>query len=383
MSLLSKEELTGLIQKPKGICVSVYLPTHRAGAEIKQDPIRLKNLIRIANERLTEAGVSSQDVHELLAPMEKFLWEGLFWQHQSDGLAIFSSAGFFRYYRLPYSFDELVVVTDRFHIKPLLSLLTGDGRFYILALSQNRVRLLQGTRHSVSEIDLEDVPASLAEALRYDDPERQLQFHTGVPTGKGKRAAIFHGHGVGIDDAKVNILRYFRQIDQGLSGLLKGEQIPLILVGVDYLHPIYREANTYPYLISDGVLGNPDKLKADEIHKRAWAVIEPKFKKQLQDATARYKQLLAGAQASSDLKKVIPAAYHGQVDILFVAVGIQSWGKFIPETNRMEIRKEAEAGDEDLLDFAAIHTFLHGGTVYAITPQQVPDKASAAAVFRY
>jgi hypothetical protein len=336
-----------------------------------------------AQERLTEMEVSSQDVHELLAPMEKFLRDGLFWKHQSDGLAIFLSAGFFRYYRLPYSFDESVVVTDRFHIKPLLSLLTGDGRFYILALSQNKVRLLQCTRHSVSEVDLGDVPASLAEALRYDDSERQLQFHTTGPTGKGKGAAIFHGHGVGIDDAKVNILRYFRQIDQGLSGLLKGEQIPLVLVGVDYLHPIYREANTYPYLVSDGVVGNPDKLRTDELHERAWAVIEPQFKKQMQDAAARYKQLLASAQASSDLRKVIPAAYHGRTDVLFVAVGIQSWGKFDPETNRIEIHKEAEPGDEDLLDFAAIHTFLNGGTVYAVMPEQVPDDSSVAAVLRY
>ena len=43
-------------------------------------------------------------------------------------------------------FDELMVVAPGFHVMPLLALLTGDGLFYVLALSQNQVRLLAGTR---------------------------------------------------------------------------------------------------------------------------------------------------------------------------------------------------------------------------------------------
>ena len=58
-----------------------------------------------------------------------------------------------------------MVVTDNFHIKPLLPLFTGDGHFYILALSQNEVRLLSGTRYSVSEVEIGQVGGSLAEAI--------------------------------------------------------------------------------------------------------------------------------------------------------------------------------------------------------------------------
>jgi hypothetical protein len=36
----------------------------------------------------------------------------------------------------------------------LLSLFTGNGHFYILALSQNQVRLLEGTRYTVDEISI-------------------------------------------------------------------------------------------------------------------------------------------------------------------------------------------------------------------------------------
>ncbi len=374
--------------KHKGLCVSIYMSTHRAGRGIQQDPIRLKNLLGEAEEALTLSGLRTPEAQELLEPAEKLLQGSLFWQRQSDGLALFLSPGVFRYYRLPFDFEELVVVTDRFHIKPLLPLLSGDGQFYVLALSQNEVRLLQGTRYRVSEVAVEGVPESLAEALRYNDPEKRLQFHTSTrtPGGKGQRPAIFHGHGVAsADDPKDYISRYFHQVDEGLQDLLRDERAPLVLAGVDYLHPIYKEANTYPYLVDEGIEGNPEELRAEELHKRAWAVVQPYFQKAQEEAAAQYRQL-AGAgseQASSDLKEVVPAAYHGRVEVLFVAVGTHQWGTFDPDTDAVRLHEKAEPGDEDLLDFVAVQTLANRGSVYAIEPEKVPDGALLAAVFRY
>src|SRR5215207_2909888 len=194
MELLSRAELETLIEEPEGLCVSIFLPTHRAGAQIQQDPIRLKNLLREAEEQLLAKEFRAPEAEELLGPAWELLDDSVFRRHQSDGLAIFLSAGVFRYYRLPLNFEDLVVVADRYYLKPLLPLLAGDGQFYVLALSQNEIRLLRATRHSVSEVELEDVPQSLADTLRYDDQEKQLQFHTGTAGGRGGRAAIFHGH---------------------------------------------------------------------------------------------------------------------------------------------------------------------------------------------
>lgn len=281
-----------------------------------------------------------------------------------------------------------MVVSDRFHIKPLLPLLSGDGRFYVLALSQNEVRLIQGTRYSVSEVDLEGVPESLAEALRYNDPEKRLQFHTSTrtPGGKGERPAMFHGHGVAsADDPKDYISRYFHRVDEGLRDFLQGEQALLVLAGVDYLLPIYREVNTYPHLVDEGIEGNPEELRAEELHERAWAIVQPLFLIAQKEAAAQYRQL-AGAgseQASNDLKEIIRAAYHGRVETLFVAVGLQQWGTFDPNTNAVQLHEEAEPDDEDLLDFAAVHALLNGGTVYAVEPEKAPAEALLAAVFRY
>ncbi|MGL5924199.1 baeRF7 domain-containing protein, partial [Chroococcidiopsis sp.] len=360
------------------------MPTHKLGTQTQQDPIRFKNLMRQAEEKLVATGIRAQDARDLLERAKK-LDDYQFWQHQSHGLAIFISANLFGYYCLPLNFDELVVVSDRFHFKPLLPLLTGDGQFYILALSQNQVRLFQGTRYSVNEIELEDVPTSIAQALRYDDPEKSLQFHTGTSGGGtgGDRAAMFHGQGAGNDDQKDNLLRYFRKVDTGLQELLKDRRSPLVLAGVDYLLPIYQQANTYPYLLDEGMTGNPDQLKAEELHALAWEIVQPHFERSQQETIARYQELAGTGKTATNIREVVSSAYYQRVESLFVPVGVQKWGRFHPDTSEVELRDEHQPGDEDLLDLAALHTLFNGGTVYAVEPEQVPGDHPLVAVLRY
>src|SRR4030042_1044618 len=158
MNVLTRNNLNLLMTINKGPCVSVCMPMHRSGPETQQDPVRLKNLIREAEERLIARGLRTPEAKELLESAEGLLRDGLFRQHQSDGLGMFLSPEVFRYYLLPFVFEELVIVTDRFHIRPLLPLLSGDGRYFVLALSQNKIRLLQSTHYGVSDLDVADVP---------------------------------------------------------------------------------------------------------------------------------------------------------------------------------------------------------------------------------
>jgi hypothetical protein len=385
MDILSRDDLKNLSEKRDGWHVSIFMPTHRAGPETRQDPIRLKNLLGQAEEQLVAAGLRPPEAQARLEPASKLVQDGLFWQRQSDGLALFVSRDIERHYRLPLHFEELAVVTERFHIKPLLPLLSGDGRFYVLALSQGEARLFQGTRYSVSELDLEGVPTSLAEALSLDDPERRLQFHTasGPSGGKGSRPAMFHGQGAPSQDQKDDILRYFQKLDTGVQELLAGEQAPLVLAGVDYLFPLYREANTYPHLIEEGIEGNPDDLSAQELHQRAWAIVQPRFLKEREVAVQRFSQLSDTDGASDNLSEIVPAAHHGRVETLFVALGLQHWGTFDPALNEVRVHQEAKPGDQDLMDLAAVQTLLHSGGVYAVEPEQMPAGTSLAALFRY
>jgi Bacterial archaeo-eukaryotic release factor family 7 len=387
MNIPSKNELRYLMMPQSGICISIVLSTHRMGMEMQSDPLKLRNAIRTVEKRLHESGLRSTE--ELLKPIQALLDEKEFWQHEGDSLVIFRSSHLFRVYRMPLRVTDQIIISDHFYVKPLLPLLVDDGRFYVLALSQNDTRLLEGTHYNIQEIALpEAVPRSLAEALKYDDIEdndvRHYSSSSGADRGKrGRRAAIFYGQGVGIDDLKDQILRYFQQVNHGLHELLRNETAPLVLAGVEYLIPIYQEANTYPHLMEQAITGNPDKLKAETLHKQAWTIVQPFFLKPEREAADRYKATVGTEYASNAIEEVLLAATYGRVESLFVALDQMQWGSFDPATNTLARHQEAEPGDEDLLDVAAVQTLLHGGAVYAVEQAEMPAESLVAAVYRY
>lgn len=387
MDILTRAELKKLMIKEQQWCVSIYLSTHRTGREAQQDPIRLKNLLKEAENKLSNRGVSRRDTQKLLEPASDLLQDANFWQHQSDGLVIFLSFNGVHRYRLPLNFEELVVVEDYFYIKPLMPLFTGNGQFYILALSKNDIRLLNGTRYHVSEVDIGQMVGSLDEAISPDNHQVSLQLHTSGTTGAslGGKSVTFHGHGGGDESDKNDLLRYFHLVEDALSGFLQGDEVPLVLAGVEYLLPIYKEANKYPYLIDNVITGNPDLLSEEELHKSAWEIFEPYFQETQDEALAHYEQL---AGQSSDLvvdvlEQIIPAAINGRVEILFVSAGLQRWGVFDTATNKVKVHDQKESGDEHLLDLAVVQTYLQGGTVYVLKQEKMPGGTEAAAVLRY
>ena len=86
---------------------------------------------------------------------------------------------------------------------------------------------------------------------------------------------------------------------------------------------------------------------------------------------------------TNDVKQAVLAAFDGRVSVLFVALGVQEWGTFDRESRKLRLYDAASPNTEDLLDFAAAHTLMKGGTVYCIEPETVPDNAKIAAILRY
>jgi hypothetical protein len=387
MNVLSRDDLGLLLAERPGWHISMFMPMIQRGAATQQNSIRCKTLLRQAEGQLLAQGLRLQEVQDLLQPVQQLLTNHAFWQRQSHGLALFLAPHVFHAYRVPLPLDELVVVAHRFHIKPLLPLLSGDGHFFVLALSQKAARLLRGTRYSIDEVELPGMPQGVAAVLRYDDVGKKGHHFPGSQGRPAGGVSPLAGHSVGIDDATHEphdpILRYFQQVDAALRAVLRHEHAPLVVAGVEYLQPIYRRANTYPYLLDQGVTGNPEGLRPDELQERAWGIVQPHFQQAQEGAAAKYRRLAGTGLASGDIGAILTAAYEGRVEALFVAVGVQQWGVFHAESRAVEIHPEAGPGDEDLLDVAAMYTLLKRGTVYAVAPDQMPARTPAAAILRY
>ncbi|MEP0799274.1 hypothetical protein [Funiculus sociatus] len=385
MSFLSIEELKELVEQPQGLCVSIYMPTVQLSSETQQNSVRFKNLLRQAEAELKKYELHPTDPSQFLQPASE-LDEDEFWQQQSAGLALFISEGFFRFYRVPIDLIELVVVSDRFHLKPLIPLLSEDDRFYILTLGQRDVRLVECNRYGITrEVEIEGLPKSMDEALQYDETAKDEQRRQGAGAGRSALQAggSYHGQGGERENVKEDLLQYFLLVDKSLHDFFRNRRSPLVLAGVSYLLPIYHEANTYNFIVEEGIQHNTKERTAEELHAEAWAIIEPQFKADQEKAIDYYHESIAAGKGSNDLNEVIQGAFYGRVEQLFVPIGVQRWGHFDPDSMELEIHNEARPGDEDLLNAAAIQTIFHGGTVYAVEPEKVPDNTPVAAVFRY
>ena len=153
-----------LLPEPEGVhppCLSLYQPTHRHYPDTQQNPIRFKNLVRVLETSLREK-YANKDIRALLEPFHTLAGDSAFWTHQRDGLAVLGTSSLFRVYRLQRPVPELAIVADSFHTKPLLRILQSADRFHVLALSRAQMRLFEGNRDSVDEVELADgVPARL------------------------------------------------------------------------------------------------------------------------------------------------------------------------------------------------------------------------------
>jgi len=379
--LLGRDDIQALTEPRDGPCVSLYLPTHSGGIGTDRDRIGLKNLLREAKTNLRVIGLRDPEARRLLAPAADHLDEPLFWEHGSKGLAIFLGPAWSRSYRLPIEVPTRAIVARRFHVRPLFPLLSGDGRFYVLALSQHVIRLLVGTAHDVHEVDLERMPGGLSDALRYDDPQKERLYH--VVGRQGVGATVFHGHGIGGEVDKERISRYLRLVEAGLAEVLRDDRAPLVLAGPDYERAMFRGITRYAALIEEGIPGNPDRVRPETLHDRAWQLVEPTFQQARREAAARYRQLEGTGKTTADLAETVRAADRGQIDVLFVWLDQERWGTFDPTTGRVTTSEVPGPGDEDLLELAAVGTFLNGGTVYAVPSQGMPDGTASAATLRF
>lgn len=379
---ISKQDLKDLMAAGTAPCVSIYMPARSAGNEPQQNQIRIKNLLTEAENRLVEGWMRVPDAQDLLEGVRsQVMADGSFSQREQTGLAIFVCPDFVRVFRLLPAFAEQVVVGSRFHVRPLLPLLTGDGVFYVLAISLNEIRLLRGSRDSAAEIELERVPDGLEDALRYDVAEKQLQQRLAASEHSGGRPVIFHGHGGTRDASRSNLERYLHQVDDGLMKALRGERAPLVVAGVDYIRSAFTQISDYPNLMETGITGAPDIASTAELHAAAWEIVRPRFERAREEAAARYRELAQTDRTSSDIATIVPAAVHGGVESLFIADDQAVWGAYVPERNAVETHKAQRPDSEDLLDFAAVHTLLNSGVVYA--GEDTPGGGAVCAVFRY
>ena len=355
--------------------VSIYLPTHRAGRDIAQDPIRLKNLLRSAKSQLESTWGARAT--EFLSPLWMLVENSSFWRSQLDGLALLASDEGTNIFELPDEVEEAVHVTTRYHLTPLIDYLGREPHFYVLDLSVNRVRLLKGSAYGLEEVPCPDLPSSIDEVVPEGEPSHALQSHSG-----SRGSAIFHGHGSGEETQDEGLTKFFTTCDRATSAFLRNESAPLFLNCVDQHAAAYRRINTNPRLLDVTLSGNPYSTSDKDLHKQCLDAMKAIYEESERNAAAQYRKRKAEDKATDQLPRILTAANEGRVESLWVPRGRPVLGVWNAE--RAEVQVQPHNGSRyDLLDYAATQTYLSSGNVYTVAPDAMPDQGPAAAAFRY
>lgn len=369
MESFTRANLQTLTADRSGPCVSIFTRTHRGGD--KEGPIRWKNQLDDAEKRLVKLGMCTSDAADFVDSGRALLKDLEFWRNTSDGLAAFFTPGIQQTFRLPIAFENETVVGPRFQIKPLLSWFAGDGKFYILALSQNHVRLLEASAHSVRAIA---EPLNMAESLKTHDRDEVLNFHTHHGAAGSAMQAVFHGQGVGVDDHKSDLLQYFQKVDRAISRCFD-EHAPLVLATTDYLIPLYRKASKHRRILENAVLGNPDRLSDAELQAKALPIVAPLLHEKEEKALVQYRQLAGTGKTLHDITQILPAAQRGTLETLLLVPASHVWGKYELATGLVDVHAGPQAGNEDLSNLAAVFMLRHGRSVLTVSKERVFDGA--------
>jgi hypothetical protein len=384
--LVDLRELLGSRQHP---CVSIYMPAHKSGSETRQDPIRLKNLLRGARAEATALGFRSSEFDGWTAELRKLLQDTAFWAQQTDGLCAFAGPQTLRVWRLPKGFEDLAIVADRWHVTPLLSLLWQRNGYLVLALSQAAPRLLWCNLLEAARESPKDMPGGIDAALALDASDRTLQHHSGsgVSPTRGRGNTIFHGQGTNHDNRTTRLERYLRQVDDAVNRHLAKKglgDLPIVLACVKELAGAYRRVSDLGELHPEFIAGNPDRLSDDDLREAAAKIVAPILHHEEQRALDRFGAYRASGRAAVDLDEVLRLAAHGAVAELFVSVDAHRWGKIRDEANGDVLEHGARRhGDIDLLDLAVHWTLDHDGVVHAVPHRQMPEQRQLAAVLRF
>jgi hypothetical protein len=270
---------------------------------------------------------------------------------------------------LPRPQDELVSVGDNYYIRPLIPLLDRDKEFYTLAVAQKRARLLKCTEVTSEEAPLpKETPTTLLQDTDTDQPDHVLDNRSSAGPSEGVGTGVMFSTSTDREDRDQYLARWFKDLSTGVAHVIGEAKAPLILCCVEYEQAIYREVNSYPHLLAEGVVGAPDSLKGGELHRRALDALQRYDEQKVDEAIRRWNKQ-GGDAATMGVKDIVRAWYEGRVMVLLIAETAQVMGNFNEATFSAEGSRELKPWDEDLLNAAALQTILHGGKAF-VMPQR-------------
>lgn len=347
--------------------VSIYLPTTPLTVQIGESRIHFGNLVKQAVDQLQAADFDKRRLASLQEALVMLAEDDAFWRVQANSLAVFATPDRLITFRLANRLTAMAQVSDRFHLKPLLRAVTFPHEAFVLALSENQVRLIEVFSDMPPvEIKVPDLPkdaASFAGKSTLNDRS---------PVGRIQ----------GSEGQRVRHLQYVRGVDAALRPVLAGRDTPLILAAVDPLASLYPIVNSYARLLPTVIRESPDHMANARLAEKAIPILDQAYVAEIAAVRAVFETRAGQGRTATDLTDAARAATFGAVDTLLVDMDQVVPGT-IDENGIITLADQEGANTYGVVDEIAGRVLVTGGRVLAVRQSDIPGGGSLAAILRY
>jgi len=348
-------------------CVSIYLPSTPLTQDAGQIRIAFGNLGKQAAEQLAAAGFDKRRMASLLEQFDDLSEDDEFWRTQANSLAVLATPDTIRTFRLANALSAIVEVSDRFHLKPLLRALTFPHTAYVLALSENAVRLVEVSA---------DIPAA---AVRIPDLPKDAASAVGKST-INDRGPVGRIHGS--EGQKVQLTKYIRRIDAALRPLLRRHDIPVVLAATEPLASLFRNVSAVKALPGT-VSGSVDRMSETELAAAARPVLDQHYRGIIADFHSQFEMRSGQNRTTTDMADAARAATFGAIDTLLVDIDTVVNGTIDEETGAIVFAEKAGPASYGVVDEIAGRALISGARVLGVRRDDIPGGSELAAVLRF
>ena len=354
-----------LVQQIMGYpCISITLPTHRTSPQNRQDPVRVKNLVRQAADRLLQE-FPKREMEPLLIRLEK-LAESIDYNNLLDGLVLYANQDYSNSFMLPFSVKERVVIDETFFTRNLVHALNHTTRYWVLVLSEKPTRLYEGTLDTLIEIQEEGFP------MEHTGPGGSKR----LPGGQGVRKSAYR------DEYH---RQFFRQVDNALKVFMDDDRLPLVVVGVDRYQAFFNEVSNYQDLVFGRITGNHDKTSAHELSKLVWPLVEGKLEEKRQQALGELNKAASDRKVASEINDVWRKSFAGRGRLLLVEENFHFPARVDESGQHLTPAEDITAPDviDDAVDEIIEAVISMGGEVIFMEDGQLADHQRMALILRF
>lgn len=364
----TRTEFSVLVGARADACVSIYLKTTPVPQDAEASRIAFGNLIREAQKQLEEAGFDKRRLAALMEQLLDLVDDDEFWRFQANSLAVFATPDALRTYRLANDLVSMVQVADRFHLKPLFRAVTFPHSAFILALSENAVRLVE------MHADLPPV------TVKVPGLPKDAASSVGKSTLNDRS---FSGRIHGSEGQNVRFQQYVRQVDVALRPILAGRETPLILAATDRLASIFPKVNSYPHLLTETIADSPDRLRDAELAERARPILDNAYAQKLEGTRTLFDKRAGDRRTTTDISDAARAATFGAIDTLLIDIDSIVRGFVDDESGAVKFVEKDDAKAYGVVDEIAGRAFASGATVLGVRRADIPGEKELAAILRY